>query len=194
MKIKTLFSFFVLLTLFFCLVACVSKLPGENQVILSNLSAEYFNIAENYLAQKKYSKAIENYNLCLRTAENQNQIKFQLAKAYCLNKEYAYAQEIFEALLQEDSDNLLLLQGLAYCYAQQENSSKAVELYATLYAQNPHLEDVANNYFLLLINAKDFDKATEVLEKYKIDFAESANITKLEEKLKIATEDEIVDD
>ena len=61
------------------LISCVSTIPGEKAVILQNLSTEYFNIAENYLAQKNYSKAIENYKLSLRSAkdENLNQIKYQ---------------------------------------------------------------------------------------------------------------------
>ena len=66
-------------------------------MILQNLSTEYFNIAENYLAQKNYSKAIENYKLSLRSAKNENlnQTKYQLARAYALNKNFGEAEDIF---------------------------------------------------------------------------------------------------
>ena len=84
-------------------------------MILQNLSAEYFNIAENYLSQKNYSKAIENYKLSLRSAKNENlnQTKYQLARAYALNKDYAEAEDIFYDLYQQEKDNTILAESLA---------------------------------------------------------------------------------
>ena len=174
----------------FFLFSCVSTIPGEKEVILQNLSAEYFNIAENYLNQKNYSKAIENYNLSLRTAktENLNQIKFQLAKAYALNKSYLEAEKAFYELYEQEKSNTILVQSLAFCYGKNGKIDEALTLYKDIYLENPSQEDVANNYFLLLLEAKQIDEAKSVLEKFKTDFPESKKISTLEKNFGKATE------
>ena len=157
---------------------------------MQNISVEYFNIAENYLAQKNYSKAIENYNLSLRSAkkENINQTKYQLAKAYALNKNYTEAEDILFDLYQQEQTNSILAQSLAYCYAKNGKIQQALTMYKTIYVEKQKQEDVANNYFLLLLEAKEFDEANSVLEQFKADFPESTKIKTLEDNLKKATE------
>lgn len=181
--------FFIFILCFF-LLSCVSTVPGEKAVILKNLSAEYFNIAENYLAQEKYSKAIDNYNLSLRTAnqKDKNQIKYQLAKAYALNKNYNEAQDIFFELYEQEKSNTILVQSLAFCYGKNGKIDEALTLYKDIYLENPSQEDVANNYFLLLLEAKQIDEAKSVLEKFKTDFPESKKLSALEKNFEKATE------
>ena len=172
------------------LFSCVSTIPGEKVVILQNLSAEYFNIAENYLSQKNYSKAIENYKLSLRSAKNENlnQTKYQLARAYALNKDYAEAEDIFYDLYQQEKDNTILAESLAYCYGKNGKLQDSINIYKELYEKAPYREEIAKNYYLLLLETKEYDEAKSVLEKFKIDFPESKNISVLEENFKKATE------
>ena len=174
----------------FFLFSCVSTIPGEKEVILQNLSAEYFNIAENYLSQKNYSKAIENYKLSLRSAkdENLNQIKYQLARSYTKNKNYSEAEDIFFELYEQEQSNIILAQSLAYCYMKSGKVNESIAIYEKLFKENPYQEDIANNYFLLLLEAQKVDEAKSVLEVFKIDFPESTKISVLEENLKKLTE------
>ena len=163
---------FFLLFLVLSLCSCASRgfLPGEKNVILKNLSSEYFNIAENYLAQKNYSKAIENYLLCLRTAqkENKNQINFQLARAYALNKDYDNAENIFFDLLQSDQNNTILIESLAFCYAKNGKISKSIESYKELYKTNTFSEEIVNNYVLVLLEGKKIEDAKQILNDFKL--------------------------
>jgi len=177
---------FILLLIFSCF-SCASGgyLPGEKTVILRNLSAEYFNIAENYLNQKNYSKAIENYILSLRTAKKEDNIqtKYQLAKAYALNKNYNEAIDIFIDFYQQEPKNIVLAQSLAYCYAKTGKNEEAIAIYKNIYLENPYQENIANNYFLLLLEINEIDKAKLVLESFKTNFPESTKIQSLEENL-----------
>lgn len=174
----------------FSLFSCVSTIPGEKEIILKNLSAEYFNIGENYFSQKNYPKAIENYQLSLRSAQTEdlNQIKYQLASAYVLNKNYKEAEDIFLKLYQQEKDNIILAQSLAYCYAKNGKIEDSLLIYKDIYTQNPYQEDIGSNYFLLLLEANEIDEAKIVLEKIKTDFPESSKIPLLEENLKKAND------
>ena len=180
----------------FFLISCVSAIPGEKSVILHNISAEYFAIAENYLAQKNYSKAIDNYKLSLRSAkkEDVNQIKYQMGYAYALSEKYSEAEDIFVGLYKQEKSNRILAESLAFCYAKTGKLDDALAIYQTLYAENPYTEEIANNYFLVLLEANQIEVAKEVLDKFKEDFPESKKISILEENLKKLTEESNVSD
>lgn len=180
----------------FFLISCVSAIPGEKSVILHNISAEYFSIAENYLAQKNYSKAIDNYKLSLRSAkkEDVNQIKYQMGYAYALSEKYSEAEDIFVGLYKQEKSNRILAESLAFCYAKTGKLDDALAIYQTLYAENPYTEEIANNYFLVLLEANQIEVAKEVLDKFKEDFPESKKISILEENLKKLTEESNVSD
>ena len=180
----------------FFLISCVSAIPGEKSVILHNISAEYFAIAENYLAQKNYSKAIDNYKLSLRSAkkEDVNQIKYQMGYAYALSEKYSEAEDIFVGLYKQEKSNRILAESLAFCYAKTGKLDDALAIYQTLYAENPYIEEIANNYFLVLLEANQIEVAKEVLDKFKEDFPESKKISILEENLKKLTEESNVSD
>ena len=184
-----------LLFLVFSLCSCASQgfLPGEKTVILRNLSSEYFNIAENYLAQKNYSKAIENYLLCLRTAqkENTNQVNFQLARAYALNKNYENAENIFLDLLKSDQNNTILKESLAFCYAKNGKISESIDLYKELYKTNTFSEEIVNNYVLVLLEGKKIDEANQILSDFKLASPDSKIIESLESKIKKYEETEL---
>ena len=64
----------------------------------------------------------------------------------------------------------------------------SVANYKELYEKAPYREEIAKNYYLLLLETKEYDEAKSVLEKFKIDFPESKNISVLEENFKKATE------
>ena len=70
----------------------------------------------------------------------------------------------------------------------------ALAIYQTLYSENPYTEEIANNYFLVLLEANQIEIANEVLEKFKEDFPESKKISSLEENLKKLTEESNVSD
>ena len=131
-------------------------------MILQNLSAEYFNIAENYLSQKNYSKAIENYKLSLRSAKNENlnQTKYQLARAYALNKDYAEAEDIFYDLYQQEKDNTILAESLAYCYGKNGKLQDSINIYKELYEKVLELSFDADGFGLFEdISDEDAEKA-----------------------------------
>ena len=180
----------------FFLISCVSAIPGEKSVILHNISAEYFAIAENFLAQKNYSKAIDNYKLSLRSAkkEDVNQIKYQMGYAYALSEKYSEAEDIFVGLYKQEKSNRILAESLAFCYAKTGKLDDALAIYQTLYAENPYTEEIANNYYLVLLEANQIEAAKEVLDKFKEDFPESKKISILEENLKKLTEESNVSD
>ena len=83
---------------------------------------------------------------------------------------------------------------MAFCYAKTGKLDDALAIYQTLYAENPYTEEIANNYFLVLLEANQIEVAKEVLDKFKEDFPESKKISILEENLKKITEESNVSD
>ena len=79
---------------------------------------------------------------------------------------------------------------MAYCYAKNGKIDDALAIYQTLYSENPYTEEIANNYFLVLLEANQIENAEEVLNKFKEDFPESKKISVLEENLRKLTESE----
>ena len=98
------------------------------------------------------------------------------------------AEDIFFELYELEQSNIILAQSLAYCYMKNGKPKESIAIYEKLYKENPYQENIANNYFLLLLESKKVEEAKSVLETFKIDFPDSTKISVLEENLKKATE------
>ena len=62
------------------------RVPGERQILIKNISSEYFNIAEGYMDLKKYDKAAEYYKLAMGSKELKASACYKLARCYALSK------------------------------------------------------------------------------------------------------------
>lgn len=162
--------------------------PGEKQAKIKNIYAEYYNLAEEYVLQGKYDKAIE----CYKNAMNENSLHnvsyYKLGRCYALNKQYDKAEEIFKNILENDNDNVSVKSSLAYLAAMNGNLSESLSLYKNLIQENPENPELLVNYISVLISAKDFNSAKINLEFLETKFPNTEQIKALKENLESSIE------
>lgn len=181
--------FFVFFSVF--LYSCSStglRIPGEERKILENLAAEYYHLAEGYLEQKNYKKAMECYDFAMRDNSIRQQSYYK--KGYCaaMAKEWDVAQEIYSDLLLQDSENINLALSLAYIMSQQGKLEEAVDIYKELSDKNPQDQNIAENCISLFIALEQFDKARDELSLFSTNFPDATEkISEFEKQLENAT-------
>ncbi len=95
--------------------------------------AAYNNLGFNYLLQKRYTKAISNFNLA-SVKDPQNKLyQFNLATAYALNGQEKEAMKLFEHVL----DTAAAYNNLGYIYMTQGRSAEAKDALQNALALNP---------------------------------------------------------
>lgn len=167
--------------LIFCIsfFSCSSNkffIPGEKEAQIENISIEYFNIAEEYLNQKNYTKAIQYYKLVMKSDSLFNASYYKLGRCYALNKDYKNALSVYENILKNDPGNSTIKSSIAYLYAVNNNPKKALDIYSALLVENPNNEEVLVNYISILISQKDFETAKVNLNFLEEKFPSNKNI------------------
>lgn len=181
---KNLPCFFLISFLFFgCQSTHSIKVPGENKILLKNITGEYYNIAEAYLNLKKYDKAIEYYERASGDKSLYLTCRYKLARCYALSKKYGEAEEIYRQLLLLDGENKDLKLSLAYVYGMNGKIDEALTLYGELESVFPTDSAIVENQITLLIYSKKIEQAESKIAFLKEKFPENANIKKLEENL-----------
>lgn len=92
--------------------------------------------------------------------------KYALAIGYLDSEQYEPALEIIEELMTASKHNLYLLDVLADIHLGLETPHKVLPKLEKAYQLRPNNAVVTLNYANLLIAAKDFDKAVQILEYY----------------------------
>ena len=124
-----------------------------------DLSSEYFYIAEAYSELKKYEKAIEFYKKALNNPEYTNAAKYNIARMHALLEQWSEAGNILKTLYEKEPRNEKILTSYAYALSANGKSKK----------ESP---SVAFNYVRLLIVAKKYDEATNLLKELSDKFIE----------------------
>ena len=99
---KTL-GFCILFLSLFLIFSCASK----SNILMKDVYAGYFTIAEEYFKMEKYAKASEFYEKCLLDNDELTlrNVKYKLAQTYLKLSKWKEASKIYEELLQVDSEN-----------------------------------------------------------------------------------------
>ncbi|MBR1722979.1 MAG: tetratricopeptide repeat protein [Treponema sp.] len=182
---KNFLGFIPLLTLTFLFSSCTSsfRIPGETNIILKNLSNEYYAIAEAYMDVKKYDKAAEYYELAMRNKALYLTSYYKLARSYALAKNWEKAKEAYTYLLSLDPENIMLKSSLAYITAMGGDIDKAILDYKMLIELNPYDETLLEGYVALLINVGRGEDAEDSFFLLKEKFPDNKQITTFAQQL-----------
>ena len=132
------------------------------------LPSGYIDLAESYVAEKRYPEAIRSLEKALRLADS-NEIKciiyYDLAVSYYYINHNEMAEEyINKALAIRDGDEMHFL--LAEIYVNQKKPEKAAEEYKYLTRKAPKNIDYAINYANIYIRQKKYLEARKILKNY----------------------------
>ena len=172
---------FVSIFLFFsCNTTAHIPVPGEKTVQKSNISNEYYTIADAYFDLGKYDKACTYYKLAMKNKSLYWSSYYKLGKSYVNLKNWAEAEKIFVDLLKRDSENVSLKMSLAYISAMNNDLVKSEELYSQMWETNPDNADILSNYINVLIAAGKKEKAKELSFELKEKFKDNKYISEFE--------------
>ena len=170
----------------FFFISCASssfRVPGETKIILNNLAAEYYNVAEGYMEIKKYDKAAEYYKLAMRNEDLYLTAYYKLARSYALSKNWEKANESYEELLKLDPDNSMIKSSLAYITAMRGNVDEAILSYKNLISENPYNENFLETFVALLINVGRGEDAEESFFLLKEKFPDNKQLSNFAQQL-----------
>ena len=150
----------------FLLVTSLFAKKGED------LTAEYFSIAEAYSELKKYEKAIEFYKKAEKNEEYAHAAAYNIGRMYALLKMWREAVATLKPLYEKEIENEKLLVCYAYALVANGDIEEGEELYKKIYENNKESPQAAFNYARLLIVAKKYDDAKNLLADLSEQFVE----------------------
>ena len=169
------------------LPACTSQyglsVPGQNRIILKNLSLEYYNVAEAYAENKNYAKAAEYYKLAMRNEDLYLTAYYKLARSYALAKDWENADKTYNELLELDGENTVLKTSLAYITAMRGEVDDAIVQYRDLLKENPYDENLLESFVSLLINVGRGEDAEESFFVLKEKFPDNKQLSTFAQQL-----------
>ncbi len=197
MKLKRSFSAkFNILTiaLVFFLFSCNSTgisvpVPGQGDVKVKNIYAEYYNLGESYYKLEDYKTAAEYYELAMKKKEQYWASYYKLAKCYVFTSDWNNALPMYKKILERDNENASIKASVAYIYSMQGNYKQAKKIYEELLEEQPKNQDFLENYLaVLLSNEKRFKKDSELFlqtfDVLKTEYPEDRYIKNFDEKYK----------
>lgn len=175
--------------LFSCSSTGVFFVPGEKQVIESNLTQEYFSIAEAYKQQENYNKAIVYYKKVLSNKELYDTAFYEIAMCNIRLKKWNEARLAFIKYLRKDPDNMSLKSSLAYIEAMNGNLKKAEKMYSSICNDYPTEIEPLKNYINVLIAEEKLFLAAANVDILEDKFPDDESISIFRTKIK-----ELLDD
>lgn len=172
-----------LLLLLSCSATGGLQVPGEAKRIQNNLFSEYFLVADAYLENKKYDKAIEFYTKALEHPDLADSARYKIAYSHALAENWDKAIPAYTDLLEKDQENMELEKSLAYLYARQGNLAHSAATYRKLTEKNPYDQSLLENFITVLIAGNYLEEAEVALERLKTDFPDNTTAEDLEKKL-----------
>lgn len=179
---KNLFSTFILLFLFSSCQTIKIPVPGEGEILKSNIFTEYMNIGDSYFSIEKYDKAQEYYTLAMGNSKLYWAAYYKSAKTYALQNDWQNAEKMYKTLYNRDPGNDSLKASIAYIYSMNNKPKKAEELYKQLYEQHKENSDYIENYISILISLDKIYLAKELFLVLKENFPEKESIKKIQSK------------
>jgi len=127
-------------------------------------NAKTLNVIINIMiAQNNPQKAIDFLKNDLKNNPKNLPAHFKLASIYDLQKNTSEAEKHYQAILNEQPNNALVLNNLAWLY-HQKNNPKALELAEKAYQNAPKLTAIADTYGVILVKRGNLTKGISVLE------------------------------
>ena len=137
---------------------------------------KYFEIAEDYLDNKMYDKAIENYNMAILLNPVFSEAYFGRALAYYKLKEYDKSIADYTKVIELDPNNPVVYNNRGDAYYRKGDFASAIKDYDKAIMLNPSYMKAFYNRGLCYASLEQYDKAiedfTEVI-RLKPDFAEA---------------------
>ena len=116
------------------------------------------------LTLNKQLQALELLERELKKDKANIPIEFRLAEAYLAAAKYDEAIQHYESLLNNEKDNALLLNNLAWSYGQ-KNDPKALEFAEKAYKKVPGSGAIADTFGYLLLKNGNKEKSLDILKK-----------------------------
>ena len=121
-------------------------------------------IADMFIIQKKPADAIKLLNNALEKTPKDLAIHFKLATIYQQQNDSTLAEIHYDAMLAEQSDNVLALNNLAILYAQ-KNDPRALDLAKRAYDKAPESPAILDTYGHMLLKQNQASESLKLLEK-----------------------------
>jgi putative PEP-CTERM system TPR-repeat lipoprotein len=121
-------------------------------------------IADMFIIQKKPADAIKLLNNALEKTPKDLAIHFKLATIYQQQNDSTLAETHYDAMLAEQSDNVLALNNLAILYAQ-KNDPRALDLAKRAYDKAPESPAILDTYGHMLLKQNQASESLKLLEK-----------------------------
>ncbi len=177
------------------LTSCVTNsisvpVPGQGEVKLRNIYAEYYMLGDSYYKLEDYKKASEYYELAMKKKEQYWAAYYKLAKCYVFTSEWNKALPMYKKILERDPENSSIKASLAYIYSMQGDFKNSIIIYKELLELQPKNQDYLENYLALMAaDGKKFEKKysqdfVQTYEVLKTEFPENKNLKKFEDKYK----------
>ncbi len=171
-------------------VSCSSvggiQVPGERDLVYRNVLSEYFLVADAYLENKKYDKAVEFYTKAMAHPDLADSARYKIAYSYALAENWDKAIPAYRELLEKDPMNTGLEESLAYLYARQGDLPRSAATYRKLTERNPYDQKLLENFITVLVSGNYLEEAELALERLKADFPDNTTAENLEKKLAAA--------
>lgn len=156
---------------------------GERNRIYENITSEYFLVADAYLENKNYQKAVEFYTKASVNKKLTDLAEYKIAYTYTLWEKWDEAVAEYKKLLDKDPTNFSLRSSLAYVYARQGYGDLAAQEYEVLLRDYEWDQSVLENYIVVLNSLQNFQQAEEKLSLLEEFFPESDKIESFRETI-----------
>ena len=157
-------------------------IPGRNEAVITNIYAEYLNIADIYFGLEKFDKAETYYKAAMGNNDIYWTAFYKLAKCYVYQSKWGDAQAAYETILKRDSENGSIKASMAYIYAMNGSKDKAIEMYKELIDNNQDVSEYQENYICILLANEQTEEARQAFEQYKEKFPESKRVEEFEKQ------------
>lgn len=140
-------------------------------------STGYINLAEVYVSEKNYKKAIENLKIALNYAESRKILALlyhNLAVIYYLDENYASALKYIQKAL-EINDEVEYQYVLAKILLKINKEKQAIKLYENFVQNNPDNIDYIIELINIYIKQYDYMNAIKILKQYFKDNPKARN-------------------
>lgn len=156
---------------------------GERNRIYENITSEYFLVADAYLENKNYQKAVEFYTKASVNKNLTDLAEYKIAYTYALWEKWDEAAAGYKKLLDKEPDNFSLRSSLAYVYARQGYGDLAAQEYEVLLRDYEWDQSVLENYIVVLNSLENYELAEEKLSLLEEFFPESNKIESFRESI-----------
>ena len=123
-----------------------------------------FTLADLMIAQKKLPEALKLLNDASEKDKKNLNIHFKLATIYQQQNDTQQAEAHYDAILTEQTDNVLALNNLAFLYFQ-KNDPRALELAKRAYEKAPESPAILDTYGYILIKQGQVKEGLPLIEK-----------------------------